>query len=173
MDLENDARRLLDRYDVLRHPSDLDLLIFFARHPRALLSTEQLTAFLGYGFKEIAASLDLLIEAGFLTRTPNRRHAARMYVFAVNGPAGGWLPGLMRFASTREGRLALISAIRRKSSQPSGEATQSRERDETSVADPLPFPGGRASLDHARTTDPPRQPEARERRTTGGHGEEQ
>jgi DNA-binding MarR family transcriptional regulator len=120
MDLENDAGRLLDQLDVLRHPSDLDLLIFFARHPRVLLSSEQLAAFLGYGVKEVAASLELLLDAGFLTRTPNPRHVARMYVLAVTPPGGGWLPALRRLAGTREGRLALIWEIRRRPSDAVG-----------------------------------------------------
>jgi hypothetical protein len=130
MDLEQDAHRLLGQLDVLRHPSDLDLLIFFARHPRSLLSSDQLAAFLGYGVKDIAASLDLLLDAGFLTRTPNHRHAARMYVFAINPPGGGWLPALKKLASTREGRLALIWAIRRRLSQADG-PTQMVARKET------------------------------------------
>jgi hypothetical protein len=41
MESENDARRLLSQLEVLRRPSDLDLLVFFARHPRSLLSSEQ------------------------------------------------------------------------------------------------------------------------------------
>lgn len=120
MDLEQQANRLLGQRDVLRHPSDLDLLIFFARHPRALLSSEQLAIFLGYGVKDIAASLDLLLESGFLTRTPNPKHAARMYVFAATPPGGGWLPAVKELASTRAGRVALIWAIRRRSSSADG-----------------------------------------------------
>lgn len=78
MDPEGDARRLRSRLGVLRQPCDLDLLIFFAKHPRTLLDDEKLAAFLGYGAKEMVASLDLLLEAGFLMRTSNPKHAARM-----------------------------------------------------------------------------------------------
>ncbi len=145
MNLDTDARRLLDQLEVLRHPSDLDLLVFFARHPRTLLATEQISAFLGYGFKEIAASLDLLLEAGFLTRTPNRRHAARMYVFAVSAPGGGWVPALMRMASTRPGRLALIMAIRRKSIDATGGSAERVAGSDPGVPDLLPFPARRAA----------------------------
>ena len=106
------ARRLLDRIGVLKHPCDLDLLLFFARHPRTLLASEQLVAFLGYGIEEVAESLDLLLDAGLVTRTPNRTHAARLYVFAVGGVGGGWLPDLLRLASTREGRLEMIWVLR-------------------------------------------------------------
>jgi hypothetical protein len=34
-----------------------------------------------------------------------------MYVFAVGGPHGGWLPSLVELASTREGRLAMRAAL--------------------------------------------------------------
>lgn len=86
MDLDTAAGRLLDLLDVLRHASDLDLLIFLARHPRSLLSSEQIAAFLGYSVKEVAASLELLLEAGFLTRRPNPRHVARMYLLTATPP---------------------------------------------------------------------------------------
>lgn len=132
MDLEHDAVQLLDRLNVLRHPSDLDLLMFFARHPRSLLSSEQLALFLGYGVQEIAASLDLLLNAGFLTRTQSHRHAARMYVFAIDPPGGNWLPAVKQLASTRAGRLALVWAIRRRS--PTGGATQTMKADDRKPA---------------------------------------
>jgi hypothetical protein len=109
-----EARRLLERAGVLRHPCDLDLLLFFARHPRALISSEQLAAWLGYELKQIADSLDVLLNAGVLTRMQNPTHAARMYVFASGGPAGGWLPPLLAFASTREGRLAMVDVLSRR-----------------------------------------------------------
>ena len=108
------ARGLLDRIEVLRHPSDVDLLIFFARHPRALMANEQLAALLGYGIKQIAESLDVLLQAGFLRRIPNRAHAARMYVFVANGPNEGLLPPLVELACTREGRLAIRRALKRR-----------------------------------------------------------
>lgn len=145
MDLEHEARRLLGQRDVLRHPSDLDLLIFFARHPRSLLSSEQLATFLGYGAKDIATSLDLLLETGFLTRTPNPKHAARMYVFAVNSPGGGWLSALKDLASTRAGRVALIGAIRGRSPT-SDSPTQPGAADE-SKSSTLPFSRRRTEFD--------------------------
>ena len=106
-----DARRVLDHLGVLQHRADLDLLIFFARHPHALLTSEQLAAFLGYELTQIAASLEVLLDAHLLTRTQNRNHAARLYVFAHGEPPGGWLPSLLELASTREGRLALLASL--------------------------------------------------------------
>jgi hypothetical protein len=108
---DEDARRVLDQVGVLRQRSDLDLLIFFARHPRTLLTSEQLATFLGYELPQIAASLELLLDAGYLTRTQNRAHAARLYVFSVGAGTGGWLPALLELASTREGRLILLSHL--------------------------------------------------------------
>ena len=106
-----DAQRLLARVEVLRHPCDLDLLLFFARHPRALISSEQLAAWLGYELKQIADSLEVLLTAGVLTRTQNPTHAARLYVFNIAGTGGGWLPSLLAYASTRAGRLAVIEVL--------------------------------------------------------------
>ena len=102
--------RLLDQIDVLRHPCDLDLLLFFARHPRALLTSEQLAIWLGYESQRIADSLEILLAAGFLTRTLNPTHAARMYVFDING-TGEWLPPLLELTSTREGLLSMKEAL--------------------------------------------------------------
>src|SRR5687767_13521262 len=111
---DHDARALLERIGVLRRPSDLDLLLFFARHPCTLLPSEQLSTFVGYGIKEIAASLDLLVDAGLVTRTQSQRHPARMFMLADGGPGHEWFPDLVRLARTREGRLAMIWALRAK-----------------------------------------------------------
>jgi hypothetical protein len=107
----DNVRELLERIGVFRHPCDVDLLVFFARHPRTLMPSEQLAAFLGYDHGQVAQSLDVLIEANFLERTPNPTHPARLYVFAVTGTSGGWLPALLRHAATRDGRLAIRRAL--------------------------------------------------------------
>ena len=54
----DDARTLLNHIPAIQRPCDLDLLVFFARHWRALLSSEQLARLLGYPLKEIARSRD-------------------------------------------------------------------------------------------------------------------
>jgi hypothetical protein len=108
---DDHIRRLLDRIRVLRRPCDLDLLLFFIRHPRALLGSDQIAAFLGYDVKRLGESLDALVTAELLTRTQTPTSAAPMYVFAVGGPHGGWLPSLVELASTREGRLAMRAAL--------------------------------------------------------------
>jgi hypothetical protein len=106
-----DERRLLAAAGVLRHPCDLDLLLFFARHPRVLLASESLASFLGYDMKVIAQSLDGLLAAGLLTRRQAATHAARLYVFTGGGVAAEWLPELLQIASTREGRRTLRTML--------------------------------------------------------------
>ena len=101
-----EARTLLDRAGVLREPADFDLLVFFARHPRTLLPSESLGSLLGYELKDIARSLEALLECGLLKRTQTSAHAARLYVFAAEAPPD-WLPPLLKMAATRAGRLAL------------------------------------------------------------------
>jgi hypothetical protein len=113
MSIEQRARRLLERMGVLEHPSDLDLLIFFARHPHSLLSSEHLSALLGYDIPHIAASLDRLVASELVTRTQTSRHAARLFVLSDGGPHRDWFPELMTFGSTREGRLALLALLRK------------------------------------------------------------
>jgi hypothetical protein len=123
------ARRLLDRIGFLRDSCDLDLLLFFVRHPRALLTSDQLAAYLGFDVKRIGESLEVLLEAKLLTRSPNPAHAARMYVFGVGGPNGGWLPALVEFMSTREGRLAMRRVLAERARQ-RGERSDRRQREQ-------------------------------------------
>ena len=166
MDLVTDAGRLLDQLDIVRTPCDLDLLVFFFRHPRTLLSSDQIAAFMGYAVKDIATSLELLLNAGFVSRTPNRRHAARMYLFVATPAGGESLPALTRLATTRHGRLALIDELRRRCS---ADPTQGAQVSDT-PAGPLPFPRERAAPTDAarqtravppRTLDEPRMTHAR------------
>lgn len=126
-----DARRLLDRIGLTR-ACDLDLLIFFARHPKALLASESLASFIGYDLKNIADSLDVLMAAGLLARVQTPAHAARLYVFAPDDTHGDWLPSLVALASTREGRLALRRGLRRGRRDADREATP-RDTPESSV----------------------------------------
>ena len=74
---DDHIRRLLDQIGVLRRPCDLDLLLFFIRHPRALLSSDQIAAFLGYDVKRLGESLDALVTAELLTRTQTPNIIAR------------------------------------------------------------------------------------------------
>ncbi len=104
------VHRLLDRFAVLRNPCDLDLLLFLVRHPRALLSSDQIAALLGYPVERLGDSLDALVTANLLSRTQKPNGVARMYVFA-DRVAPDWLSSLVELASTRAGRLALRNAL--------------------------------------------------------------
>jgi len=145
----DDARRLLDRIGVLRHACDLDLLIFFARHPRSLLASESLASFLGYDLKDIADSLDTLLAAGLLTRAQTPMHAARLYVFAIGNSNDStndhWLASLLAMGSTREGRLVLRKAL-----------ASSQRRDPTS-GDTAPFRPDAVTKTGPRAIVPPKQ----------------
>ena len=104
-------RTLLDRLDAIRDACDLDLLVFFNRHPLALLTSEQIVAYVGYDRDRVAKSLDGLIAGGLLVRAQNPSHAARLYSLNLAGQPGGWLQSLVAYASTREGRSAVRSLL--------------------------------------------------------------
>jgi biotin operon repressor len=101
-----DLGSLLERIGAIREACDLDLLLFFHRHPRALLTGEELAASLGYDRERIANSIEGLIEAGLLTRSQSPSHAAQLYALELGGDLGP-LSSLLRIASTREGRLGV------------------------------------------------------------------
>jgi len=103
-------QHLLTSIGVLRHPCDLDLLVFFHRHPHSLLTTDRLAAYAGYDLNQIASSLDLLADAGLLKRSQTTSRTAWMYVLQT--PATGWLTSLIDVASTPDGRRSLLDAMR-------------------------------------------------------------
>jgi hypothetical protein len=82
---------------------DFDLLVFFSRHPDALMTSEQLALFVGYDVHQVAQSLDLLVERKLLGRSQNPTHPASLYRFR----AEHWEPPLhdaLKVASTVESR---------------------------------------------------------------------
>jgi hypothetical protein len=99
---------MLDRIQAIHDACDLDLLLFFHRHPCALLSGAQLVAFLGYDRKRIAKSLDALIAAGHLTQSRNPPHSACLYVLTTRGDSRESLSSFLEFSATREGRLGVM-----------------------------------------------------------------
>ena len=100
----------------LRDGCDLDLLLFFSRHPHVILSSEQLAAYVGYDLQQIARSLDLLVGAGLLRRSLNQATAGRMYVLEIDR-SEHWLEPLQRVCATPDGRNALRAELRRRRSQ--------------------------------------------------------
>lgn len=111
MTTDNSVRALLERLRGIQHACDLDLLLFFSRHPHALLTSEQLVAYLGYDRDQVATSLDGLIDTGLLTRSQNPSHTARLYVLERGGSLGGALASLLKIAATREGRETVLRLL--------------------------------------------------------------
>jgi DNA-binding MarR family transcriptional regulator len=100
----------------LRDACDLDLLLFFSRHPRVVLSSEQLAAYVGYELAQVARALDRLLETGLLRRTLNQGASGRMYVLEVDS-AGEWLESLRRVCATPDGRNSLKALLKQRQSQ--------------------------------------------------------
>ena len=103
-------RASLQRHRCSAPPLRSRLLLFFHRHPRAILTSERLAAFVGYDLNQLARSLDLLTDAGLLQRSQNPTHAARLYVLKTTET--GWLASVVDIASTPEGRQNLIHTMR-------------------------------------------------------------
>lgn len=106
-----DLRSLLERIRGVRHACDLDLLLFFYRHPRALLTAEQIVAWLGHDRERVAKSLEGLIDAGLVSRSQNPSRAARLYVLEMEAIPGGVLGSFLQLAATRQGRLEIIRLL--------------------------------------------------------------
>ena len=107
-----ELRSILEQIRGIRHPCDLDLLLFFYRHPRALMTGEQLVAYMGYDREQVAKSLDGLIESGVLTRSQNPSHTARLYVLELHAFPGGVLSSFLEIAATRRGRQQAMRLLR-------------------------------------------------------------
>jgi predicted transcriptional regulator len=104
-------RQLLERGRVLQHPCDVDLLLFFYRHPQSLLTSDQLAIFVGYSVSQIAKSLEAFTAAGIIERSQNPTHHARMYRL-VRGTPDGWVPSIIKVATTRRGRQDVMQVLK-------------------------------------------------------------
>jgi len=114
------TKRLVAGTPVIRSACDLDLLAFLHRHPRTLLTSEQLAGFVGYNLKDIAGALDGFIAAGLLARTAQQStHAARLFVLLLDGPQGGGARALLELAATREGRRRILDTLNARGPHPS------------------------------------------------------
>jgi DNA-binding MarR family transcriptional regulator len=101
----------------IKTPCDLDLLLFFVRHPDALMTSEQLAVIVGYDLPQIAKSLDLLVKRKLLQRTQNPTHAARLYRFRVNY-GGPRFEEVLKVASTLEGRRRIRHLMTKRQPRP-------------------------------------------------------
>jgi hypothetical protein len=106
-----DLRSLLNGLGGIRHPCDVDLLLFFYRHPRALLTAEKLVSYLGQDHERVAKSIDGLIAAGLLTRSQNPSRSARLYQLSLDGHPGGQLASFLKIASARQGRSEVMRLL--------------------------------------------------------------
>ena len=105
------AKRLLADAPFIRDACHLDVLVFLYRHPRTLLTSEQLAALVGYDMRQVGKALDGFVDAGILERIQSSTHAARMYLLSLHGPQGGGSKPLLELASTREGRRSILEAL--------------------------------------------------------------
>jgi hypothetical protein len=111
--------------NLLGCPCDLDVLIFFLRHPSVLLTVDDLASRVGYDVHDVGASIEVLIAKGLLEyskeRAESRQSEAVLYRFmlrrwdAIRGP-------LLWLASSADGRRSLRRALthneQRQSQQP-------------------------------------------------------
>jgi hypothetical protein len=114
------AQQLLDRIKIIRTVCDLDLLVFFARHPRTILSSDSVASFLGYELKQIADSLEMFLAAGVISRKQSAAHAARFYVLNDAAAKDDSVHAFLEFASHRPGRAALKHILLRGSVKGAG-----------------------------------------------------
>jgi hypothetical protein len=114
-----DIQQMLSRVPCVTGACELDLLVFFYRHPRSLLTNEQLSAMVGYDTKEIAKSIDAFVDAGLLERAQTPIHAARMYLLVLEGPQTGGPKELLNLATTHQGRRDILEVLVAGSSGPS------------------------------------------------------
>src|SRR5262245_2380378 len=100
---------LLGSIGPLRHACELDLLLFFHRHPRAILTSARLAAYVGYDQNQVTRSLERLADAGLLVGSRNSTSGARLYVLRT--AKGSWVNSVLEIALTRDGRQRLLQGI--------------------------------------------------------------
>ena len=113
-----DIRSLLDRVGGIRHACDLDLMLFFYRHPRALLTSDRLAICVGYDREPVARALDGLIAGGLLAQIRSRSNTVNLYVLELGGLASEALASLLEFAVSRDGRLGVMRLLTAASDRP-------------------------------------------------------
>ncbi len=100
----------------LRDACDLDLLLFFSRHPRVVLGGEQLATYVGYEVQQVARALDLFLGRGLLKRTLHPSAPGRMYVLEVDH-AEEWLEPLRKLCAMPDGRNALKALLKQRQAE--------------------------------------------------------
>ena len=122
----SDLQALLRRAGAVRSACDLDLLVFLWRHPRALLTSDRLAQMLGRTVSQVASSLDVLLERGWLARSQNPTGTARLYLLLLEGPSGEAARRLIVEASDPVGRRAVLRALDGHAGEPPGTLSRAR-----------------------------------------------
>jgi len=99
---------------LLKRSCDLDLLLFFYRHPRTLATIDDLATRVGYRRRRVLASVKVLTQAGFLTcssaHAGKRGVSPRLYQFHSVLP-DRVLSAFCWLAFSPEGRQAMLRAL--------------------------------------------------------------
>jgi hypothetical protein len=95
----------------IRTACEFDVLLFFSRHPRVVLSDEQLATYVGHEIHQVARALELLLSAGLLNLVRNPSASTAMYVLAVER-VEQWLEPVRRLCATPDGRHALRTSLK-------------------------------------------------------------
>jgi len=95
----------------IREACDLDLLLFFSRHPRVVLTNDQLATYVGHEVEDVARALELMLGASLLKQGLSPSAAGKMYVLAVDDVAE-WLEPVRRLCATPDGRHALRTLLK-------------------------------------------------------------
>lgn len=107
--MADDTDELLSQVSAIRDGTDLDLLLFSYRHPRALLTVEHLARVVGHAGERVKASLDALVGAGLIEALQDPTRETQIFVFRPSGQDAA--TRLLQIASSRSGRLALLAAL--------------------------------------------------------------
>lgn len=100
----------------IREACEFDLLLFFLRHPRVVLSSEQLATYVGHEVQHVTRALKLMLDASLLKQGLNPGAAGQMYVLAVDDVAE-WLEPVRRLCATPDGRHGLRTLLKERRSQ--------------------------------------------------------
>ena len=116
---EPDAVTLM--LDVLDRPCDLDVLLFLHRHPRALMTADDLARRVGHPVEVVRRSLSALCRGGLMASSEPAMTAEPSGVRLYRSVVGAWddlLPAILWVASSPEGRHALRRALELKRARP-------------------------------------------------------
>jgi hypothetical protein len=102
---------------LLDSPCDLDVLIFAQRHPRALLTVEDIARAVGRDAEAVRASIETLMVSGLIAWIKTRRPDCEPGVLFYEFTPGTWdavLPALCWVTSSPDGRRVLRQALCRR-----------------------------------------------------------